>query len=265
MARTRRFYLDLQWGQAHGRTIDGAPPALLMLHQSPLSSRNYQRVLPLLAPFCTPVALDTPGFGGSDAPPDAWEVADYAAFVLAAADRLGVERFHLFGRATGAVFAVAAALARPARVRSLILHGLPVYSEAERQDRLRNFAPPYQLAESGAHLAWIWSRIRGEYQWIGPELATNFVRDYLAAGGDFAAAYRAIWRHDLRAAAGGLTAPTLLIGGSADRIVAMHERAVALLAHAEAVMLDGATDFVAEQEPERFAQCLQAFLAKQAG
>lgn len=265
MVETRRFYLDLPTGQVHGRTVarDSQKPVLFLLHQSPLSSRNYERALPLLASFCTPVALDTPGYGGSDPPPGTWEVADYAAWVLAVAARLGVDRFHLFGRATGAVFALATALSRPARIRSLVLHGLPVYSEAERADRLKNFAPPYALADSGAHLAWIWNRIRGEYPWIDPTLATNFVRDYLATGSDFATAYRAMWRYDLRAAAAsGVTMPTLLIGGSADRIAEMHARAVALLPRAEAVLLDGATDFVAEQEPERFAQCVGGFLAK---
>jgi pimeloyl-ACP methyl ester carboxylesterase len=267
MTQTRRFYLDLPWGQVHGRTTgDSRGPTLLMLHQSPLSSRNYERVLPLLAPFCTPVAIDTPGYGNSDPPPGVWEVADYAALVLAVADRLGIDRFHLFGRATGAVFALATALSRPARVHSLLLHGLPVYSEAERADRLANYAPPYELADSGAHLTWIWSRIRGEYPWIDPLLATQFVRDYLAAGSDFATAYRAMWRYDLRAAmAAGLAMPILLIGGGADRLTEMHARAVALLPRAQAVLLDGATDFAAEQEPERFAQCLRAFLSKQAG
>jgi predicted acylesterase/phospholipase RssA len=90
------------------------------------------------------------------------------------------------------------------------------------------------------------------------------VRDYLAAGPDFAASYRAIWRYDLRAAAaGGIAVPTLLIGGTRDRIAAMHPRAQALLPAAEAVTLDGATDFVAEQEPERFARCVTDFIARQ--
>jgi pimeloyl-ACP methyl ester carboxylesterase len=258
-ASIRRAYLDFPWGQVHVRR-NAAPddaPLLLLLHQSPLSSRNYERLLPLLAPSFRAVAIDTPGYGGSDCPPGVWEVADYARLVLDIAARLGTDSFHLFARATGTVFAVAAALAAPHRVQSLLLHGLPVYSDAERADRLAGFAPPFQPSDDGAHLTWIWRRIHDEYPWIDAELATAFTRDYLATSGDFATAYRAIWRHDLRAAlSSDLAMPTFLIGGTRDRIRFMHERAVALLPYAEAVMLEGATDFVAEQEPERFGQLL---------
>jgi len=261
----RRGYLDFPWGQLHYRTTPADPrqPLLILLHQSPLSARNYDRLLPLLAPFCRPVALDTPGYGGSDAPDRRWEVADYARLVVGAADRLEAERFHLFARATGTVFAVAAAMATPARIRSLALHGLPVYTAEERADRLASFAPPFTPADDGAHLAWIWRRIHDEYPWIDAALATQFVRDYLATGGDFATAYRAIWRYDLRAAASaGIAVPTLLIGGTRDRIAFMQARAEALLPHAQRIVLDDATDFVAEQEPARFADVLRAFMMR---
>jgi pimeloyl-ACP methyl ester carboxylesterase len=265
----RRGYLDLPWGQVHYRTADAAAdlPVMILLHQSPLSARNYDRALPLLAAACRPFALDTPGYGGSDAAPAEWpaewQVHDYVAWVAACADALGAQHFHLFGRATGALLAAATALRHRARLHTLVLHGLPVYTDAERADRLAGFAPPYRPAEDGSHLAWIWSRIRGEYPGIDPTLATQFVRDYLAAGSDFAASYRAIWRYDLRAAAaGGIAVPTLLIGGTRDRIAAMHPRAQALLPNAEAVILDGATDFVAEQEPERFVRCVTDFIAR---
>jgi hypothetical protein len=41
----------------------------------------------------------------------------------------------------------------------------------------------------------------------------------------------------------------------------MHPRAVALLPRAQALWLDGATDFVAEQQPALFANYLTAFIA----
>ena len=91
------------------------------------------------------------------------------------------------------------------------------------------------------------------------------MRDYLATGGDFATAYRAIWRYDLRAAASaGIAVPTLLLGGTHDRIGFMQERAEALLPQAQRLVLEDATDFVAEQEPARFADTLRAFMLKAA-
>jgi len=60
------------------------------------------------------------------------------------------------------------------------------------------------------------------------------------AGADFAGSYRAIWRYDLpNRVDRELEFSTLLIGGSDDRIAYMHERAVALLPHADSIYLDG--------------------------
>ena len=259
-----KAYMPMDWGQLHYRTVpaDPALPLLIMLHQSPLSSRNYESVLPLLTDHCRPLALDTPGYGGSSAVPEEWAVADYAQVVWDVADRLGAERVFVFGRATGAVFALEAALAQAQRVQGLVLHGMPVYTDAERADRMRSFAPPFPAAADGAHLTGIWKRIHNEYPWIDPELATRFTHDFLSAGPDFARSYRAIWRYDLpQRVAGGSDLPTLLLAGSADRIAFMHERAVALLPQAQAVWLEGATDFVAEQAPALFARQLTDFMA----
>jgi pimeloyl-ACP methyl ester carboxylesterase len=259
-----KAYLPMDWGQLHYRTVPADPslPLLIMLHQSPLSSRNYESVLPLLADHCRPLALDTPGYGGSSAVPEHWTVADYAQVVWDVADKLGAQRVFVFGRATGAVFALEAALAQPQRVQGLVLHGMPVYTDAERADRMRSFAPPFPPAADGAHLTGIWKRIHSEYPWIDPELATHFTHDFLSAGPDFARSYRAIWRYDLpQRLAAGPKLPTLLLGGSADRIAFMHARAVALLPQAQAVWLEGATDFLAEQEPARFAKQLTDFMA----
>lgn len=258
-----RAFLDLPWGQVHLRTIgDAKGPLLLMLHQSPLSSREYQAVLPLLTEAGRPVALDTPGFGLSDPPHADWEVADYAEAIWKVADLFSAgEPINLFGRATGAVLAYAMVQARPAAAHRLILHGLPVYTRAERAERLSSFAPPYELASDGSHLTWIWNRIKNEYPWADPALATSLVRDYLAAGPDFATAYRAIWRYDLESLRLPEVIPTLLIGGSRDRIAYMHARAVRFIPAATAVWLEGCTDFVAEQQPERFARILVSFLS----
>lgn len=260
----RRGYFDLPWGQVHYRTVDGNGdlPVLIMLHQTPLSSRNYERALPLLAQECRPFALDTPGYGGSSMPPGQWEVADYAALVWQFADHIGSDKVHLFGRATGTVFALEAALSAPHRVQSLFLHGAALFTDTERTGRLASYTWTFEPGAEAEHLAWIWARIHREYPWIGPELATHFVADYLATGGDFSTAYRAIFRHDVVSRIATLPLPdrVMLLSGSADRIHYMQARAVAQMPKARAVTLEGATDFVAEQQPEVFAAELLGFL-----
>ena len=266
MKRVKRGYFDHPFGQLHYRSInlDRDLPLLIMFHQSPLSSRNYQAVLPFLGDNFRVVAIDTPGFGQSDLPAETWEVDDYGRLAGYVADSLNSPKFYLFGRATGAVFAFAASLLFSERVDKLVLHGMPVYTPEERENRLASFAPPYEISNDGKHFDWIWSRIHSEYPWIGADLATHFSKDFLDAGPDFATSYRAIWRYDLPAifaAAGSkLTAPTLVIGGSEDRIGFMHERVTSLLTGAEHCVIAGATDFVAEQDPAGFAARLTSFL-----
>ncbi|GHH39033.1 alpha/beta fold hydrolase [Lentzea cavernae] len=258
----RGAYLDASWGAVHVLTAGKASletglPALVMLHQSPLSARRYREVLDGLSAFCVPIAVDTPGYGESDPPPDDWTVDEYADVAWFVADAVGATNPWLFGRATGAVFALHAAARRPGVAKGVILHGVPVYTDAERADRLASFAPPWQATADGAHLRWIWDRVRGEYPWADPDFVTGLVRDYLDAGPDFAPSYRAIWRHDLRDSVRATGEVALLLAGSDDRIAHMHPRAVELIRHRSAVVVPGATDFFAEQDPPAFCRVLR--------
>jgi len=268
MDLVKRGYFDCFFGQLHYRSInlDTDLPLLIMFHQSPLSSRNYQAILPFLGENYRVIAIDTPGFGQSDLPATEWEVDDYAMLAPMVADKLGIQKFYLFGRATGAVFAFAAGLNFGNRINKLVLHGMQVYTQNERESRLASFAPPYVINDDGSHFDWIWSRIHSEYPWINAEMATNFAKDFLDVGPDFASSYRSIWRYDLPktyvAAGSNLACPTLVVGGDADRISFMHERVTSLLTEAEALLIKDATDFIAEQEPASFAAALSAFLRR---
>ena len=270
----RRRYLDLPWGQVHYRTVEASPgapgvedlPLLLMLHQTPLDSSHYERVLPLLAGFSRPVAVDAPGYGLSDRPPllrggEEWGVADYARLTWEIVEALGGGRIYLFGRATGSVLAVEAAAQQPGRVRALVLHGLPVYDEATKEDRLadREFGGPIPPAAGGAHLERLWRRVLGQYPYLLPEEVEWHVERYLQAGPDFALGYRAIWRYDLAAGAARLESPVLLLGGTRDRVYGWFADARRLLPLAEWESFDDATDFIAADDPERFAASLTRF------
>lgn len=268
LVNVKKGYFDFSWGQLHYRSanLDSDLPLLIMLHQSPLSSRNYEVILPFLGTNCRVLAIDTPGFGQSDTPTLTWNAHDYAKIPTRCADYLNTDQFYLFGRATGAVFGFIAAMLFPSRIKKLILHGMPVYTVEERKDRLTAFAPPYEITEEGTHFEWIWKRVHSEYPWIDPELATHLSKDFLNAGSDFAASYRAIWHYDLPAAYAEanskMPCPTMLIGGGKDRISFMHSRATALIRDASNCFIPGATDFIAEQDPDHFAQTLISFLNK---
>jgi 3-oxoadipate enol-lactonase len=64
---------------------------------------------------------DTRGHGGSDTPPSPYTLDDLAADAIGVMDALSIDRAHFVGLSMGGMVAQAAALAHPARFRSLVL------------------------------------------------------------------------------------------------------------------------------------------------
>lgn len=99
-------------------------PTLLLLHGYPSSSRMFDTLMPLLADRYHLVAPDYPGFGHSDAPAaDAFDYSfDHLGEVMAAfTDALGLKAYVLYLQDYGGPIGFRLALARPERVRGLII------------------------------------------------------------------------------------------------------------------------------------------------
>jgi haloalkane dehalogenase len=269
VTRTVRRYATIATGQVHVRTDDGLDDRLpmLMLHQSPLSSRNYEAFIPYLGEYVQPFALDTPGHGFSDPAQGEWEISDYASALWAAADDLGIEQTALFARATGSTIAVEMVLQQPERVRGpVILHGLPIYTVEERTDRLANFAPPYPAADDGEHLDQLWGRIKDQYPDMPAWQATWQLIDHLLSGPDFARAYRAVFRYHMPAKIPelleALPEEPFIFYGDLDRIGWMIERAYQHLPEGLVHLMPESTDFVAEDDPARLLAFLRPYLQR---
>ncbi|HEX4955451.1 MAG TPA: alpha/beta fold hydrolase [Thermoanaerobaculia bacterium] len=99
---------------------EGAP-WLLLLHGSPGSSRDFERLGPELAARYRVVAPDLPGFGHSSRQVPSYSVADHALCASALLDRLGAERAHVLGYSMGGGVAIELAGREPERVASLTL------------------------------------------------------------------------------------------------------------------------------------------------
>jgi haloalkane dehalogenase len=246
-------FLDLPWGQVHVRHA-GRGPAVVLIHQSPLSSRTYAPALPhLAAAGMAAYAPDTPGFGRSTTPGTQWTIPDYADALWQVLDALGLAQVSLLGQHTGASIAVEAARQRPERTDRLILQGLPVYEGHEAAERLASYAPPYRPARDGSHLRFIWRRVQRMYPDLDPWQASLRVLEYLEAGPDYATAYRAVFTYDLASSLPRLRVPVHLLYGSEDLVAWRQARAHRMLAGITQEVLDGLSDFAAVQAPQRFA------------
>lgn len=149
-----RGYVPGRYGQLHYREAGtrGGRPTLVLLHQNPSSSLEYEPLIAELARDRHVLAFDTPGYGMSDAPPAPLDMAGYAACFAEALPLLGVadaDGCDVYGFHTGALLAIELAIAAPGTVRRVIVTGLPMRSPAERADRLASAKAAPLLDEAG--------------------------------------------------------------------------------------------------------------------
>jgi pimeloyl-ACP methyl ester carboxylesterase len=98
----------------------GHGPAVVLLHGLAASIYTWADVIPALASDHDVVAVDLPGFGGSDIPDDL-SPSIHPDTVIALMDRLGISRATLVGNSLGGAVAVVLAARHPERVRRLVL------------------------------------------------------------------------------------------------------------------------------------------------
>ena len=98
----------------------GSGPSVVLLHGFASSLYTWKDVLPALAADHDVIALDFPGFGGSQVPRPL-DAATFPGVVLAVMDQLGVRRASLVGNSLGGAVAVGIAADHPERVDRLVL------------------------------------------------------------------------------------------------------------------------------------------------
>jgi pimeloyl-ACP methyl ester carboxylesterase len=118
-------------GAAKSRAEGEAAPAFVLVHGIGVSHRYLFRLHRLLAETTDTYSIDLPGFGGTPKPGRRLSVGDYADFILAALDQVGVTSCVLVGHSMGVQFAVEAALRQPDRITELVLMG-PVVDHRRR-------------------------------------------------------------------------------------------------------------------------------------
>lgn len=223
--------------QVHYRR-GGQGPAVLLLHQSPQSSREMEPLIGAWGHAFTLIAPDSPGYGFSDPlqragqPAASASIEDFASATLEFADALGLGRFGIYGYHTGASIGTALAEARPDRVVAVAANGLVVLTEAERDTILRDYLQPIVPRWDGGHLAWLWARIREQaifFPWHDRRAATRMdfdvppadrlqlgVNEFLAAGDNYAVAYAAAFADRAEKRLPGLRVPLLVTAAARD-------------------------------------------------
>lgn len=190
----------------------GSGPCLLLVHQSPRSSAEYEPLMQQWAQHFTCIAPDTPGFGQSDPlgcePQGKARVADFSQALIELLDALGIAKTAAYGFHSGGIILVNAAKRWPERFSALAIGGYPVWTPEEMALFDKSYLPPFQPSAYGEHLPWLWNRILEQtwfFPWFDARDAARIrvahddpirtdavVRDMLDSGDAYRAGYGAV-------------------------------------------------------------------------
>lgn len=263
MVSIRRDYITLpSGGQLHYRfTEPRNDQALVYLHQTAMSGRQWEQTMRRLGDTWTGVAFDTPGFGNSDLLPVKPEVSDYAEAFVFALDQLGIDTFAIIGHHTGSSLAVAIALAHPDRVTKLVLHSCPSGDDAFLEAKTASAAPmPWQA--DGSHLDAMRQRMLNYTTKFEPLDLHLSAMEYTSAQQTSYLAHLAIWKQKVREVVGRLSMPVLYLSGEFDDFPSEHEILKERTPNARSHVFTGKGRMTMNEIPDEYAEFVRAFLSE---
>ena len=148
-----------------------------------------------LAPVFHVVAVDTPGYGGSDLLPiPVTQLSDYLAPLYALPQTVAGPQCLLYGSATGAQLGIAFANRHSGAVKHLLLDNAAHFDDAERRHILARYFPDLSPRSDGAHLLTAW-RMAARMAQFFPWFEDNEAHRAPGNPADLAARYAATALH----------------------------------------------------------------------
>ena len=249
--------MNIKW-ESQG---DGSP--LLLIQGLGYARWSWQPIVPGLAARHRVVTFDNRGIGESDKPEGPYTAAQMAGDALQVLDEAGIERAHVLGASLGGMIAQELAVAAPARVDKLVLccttPGGPT-TVPMPEVTMRLFAEAPSLAPEVALRRFVENAL-GEDPPV--ELVDELFARRVANPPDPAG-----WQAQAAAGMtfagveGEITAPTLILGGTADNVVD-HRNAEVLAARipgARVELLAGAGHLFFWEQPDESVRIINEFL-----
>ena len=204
------------------------------------------------------IALDLPGAGESDPPPEPWDADDYMRFVLRFLDELGVERVHVVGHSNGGRVGICMAAEHPDRIGRLLLcdaAGLP-------PRRGMKYKAKVGVAKAGK----VAGRMGTPGQRLQERLRAKVAStDYLNATEAMRGTFRRLIAMDLSDRLPRVSCTTLLVWGELDDDTPlwMARRMEELIPDAGLAVFEGAGHYSYADDPVRFGSVARLFLVEQ--
>jgi pimeloyl-ACP methyl ester carboxylesterase len=250
-------------------TASGSP--VLLVHGWGACLYTYRYALPALASTGRrAIAFDLRGHGLSDKPRGGgrYTTAALSADILALLDSLEIGRVDLIGHSLGGRVALEVALTAPDRVARLVLAASVGLAHVRLQGTAHVLTP--RITDRFARYLtprWLTSfLLRGAYG--DPTRVPNEVIDEYWAPSQFPNYYRALrallaefaWQPMSTEQLGRITQPTLVMLGTADRLIPEGERGTASLPNARIFWLKAAGHLAIEECPSESNEAVIRFL-----
>jgi pimeloyl-ACP methyl ester carboxylesterase len=261
----------------YGEARDDQRPVVL-IHGLAACWQNWLETIPRLAAEGRRViALDLPGFGESEMPREDISISGFGRTVESLIDRLDLGQVVVVGHSMGGFTAAEFAIQYPQRVERLVLEAAAgissndlqrepllagarviagVMSRAAAQSRLFATRPRLRHVALAAVVRHP-TRIPADIAW---ELISHSGRE------GFLPALQAIVSYDFRDRLPQISAPTLVITGSDDMIVAAKDadEYVRVIPDARKIVFDDTGHSPMIERPQTFNDCVVKFLSREA-
>ncbi len=229
----RKRFVTVNGRLVHFRTAGSGPPVVL-LHDSPHSSRLHLPLIGALSDRFTVIAFDTPGYGGSEPlHGNPLRIGDFAIALKAALDALGVPRAGFYGFHTSSKIVMDFAIRFPEAVNVAIMDGLSLPEGGPDPMFISRYMRPFQIDADGEFIGREWTRVRDTLRWFPwfdhrpatrgyarpaptPEHVHNDFLDFFQAGPNYIDAYEAAMSYVAAPRLSRVTAPTVIMARSND-------------------------------------------------
>jgi pimeloyl-ACP methyl ester carboxylesterase len=266
--RGRRVnYVDIGWGE---RT------PVVLVHGLGGQWQNWLENIPRLAQERRVIAVDLPGFGLSEMPPDEISISGYGRCLEALCKRVGIERAHLVGNSMGGFVGSEVAIQFPELVERLVLVSAAGISSASASrapiltvGRVAAAIASYTAARHRQiarrrvtrHLGLIFvarhpSKLAPDFVWEG------FMKGTGKPG--FDDALRASLEYDFRDRLSEIGCPTLIVWGESDTVIPVRDAQEfeRLIDDSRKVVMDDTGHVPMAERPRAFNDLLVDFLSE---
>lgn len=258
----KRCYVDIAEGQVHYQTEGNGEP-LILLHQIPLNSNEYSRLIPSLSGEYQCITIDTPAYGESDPLSKSQpRIKDYANTIFDFTVALGITKANLYGTHTGAAIAAEVTASHPNLIDKLILCGCPNYTPEQRKGRLEAFQKREFSAVDDVFVTKVWNtpfRVPPSAE-ARHLYFTSYLRWYWSFGHKVWDGHLAAIWFEPEKRLPLIKCPVLLLNAEKGPFIEHLEVTKSYIPRCRTKVIEGASAYVALEQPDVLAEIVLDFL-----